>query len=71
MDTDFVRSTLSRTRGEVISFVPKLGLAVEFFLRQFVQQSLILIPVVGRGCPLVDEVYSAAGTVTLMALEEK
>lgn len=64
-------SNLSCTRREVISFVPKLSLAVQLFLSQFVQQSLILIPVMGRGCPLVDKVYSAADTVTLMALKEK
>lgn len=59
----------SCTRREVISFVPSL--AVQLLLSQFVQQPLVLIPVMGRGCPLVDKVYSAAHTVTLMALKNK
>jgi len=55
---NFRTGCTSHTRGEVIPFVPKLSLAVQFLLSQFVQQTLMLIPVMRRS--------SAADTVALV-----
>lgn len=62
-------SGLTRTRGEVVPFVPGFSFAVKFLLSQLVQQALVLILLTGQGCPLLDsqKVCSAAHTVTLMA----
>lgn len=54
------------TGGDVISFSAELRLAVQLFLRQFVQKHLILVPVMRRCCPLLAKVSSAACTVTVM-----
>lgn len=60
-------SSLTHTRREVISFVPKLCFAVQFLLSQLIQQTLILILLARHGCPLLGKVRSAANAVTLMA----
>lgn len=60
-------SSLIHTRGEVIPFVPEVSFAVKFLLSQLIQQTLVLILLMRRGCPLLDKVCSTANAVTLVA----
>lgn len=66
----FTTSSLTRTRGEVISFVPELCFAVKFLLSQLLQQTLILVLLTRQGRPLLGKVCSTADAVTLMAWEK-